>query len=113
MPKSIMQLMNVEGLTRENLASHLQKYRLYVKRMQGLSNEAPSAFDKLFPSMIVPPHSFNESSSGGAIGSGPFGLKSGNSSGSDDKENCIDMPIPMLYPPPTLQILPMQAMEMG
>lgn len=34
-PKTIMQLMNVEGLTRENVASHLQKYRLYLKRMQG------------------------------------------------------------------------------
>ncbi|XP_076943265.1 transcription factor BOA-like [Bidens hawaiensis] len=34
-PKTIMQLMNVEGLTRENVASHLQKYRLYLKRMHG------------------------------------------------------------------------------
>jgi hypothetical protein len=25
--------MNVEGLTRENVASHLQKYRLYLKRL--------------------------------------------------------------------------------
>jgi len=33
-PKTIMQLMNVEGLTRENVASHLQKYRLHLKRMQ-------------------------------------------------------------------------------
>ena len=31
-PKSIMQLMNVEGLSRENVASHLQKYRMYLKR---------------------------------------------------------------------------------
>uniref|UniRef100_A0A0A9GBL6 HTH myb-type domain-containing protein n=1 Tax=Arundo donax TaxID=35708 RepID=A0A0A9GBL6_ARUDO len=31
-----MQLMSVDGLTRENVASHLQKYRLYLKRMQGL-----------------------------------------------------------------------------
>ncbi|MBA0774468.1 hypothetical protein Gotri_009676 [Gossypium trilobum] len=46
-PKTIMQLMNVEGLTRENVASHLQKYRLYLKRMQGLSNEGPSASDQL------------------------------------------------------------------
>ncbi|MFQ6623116.1 hypothetical protein Gotur_001776 [Gossypium turneri] len=36
-PKTIMQLMSVDGLTRENVASHLQKYRLYLKRMQGLS----------------------------------------------------------------------------
>jgi hypothetical protein len=33
MPKPIMKLMQVEGLTRENVASHLQKYRLYLKRM--------------------------------------------------------------------------------
>ena len=26
-PKTILQLMNVEGMTRENVASHLQKYR--------------------------------------------------------------------------------------
>ncbi|XP_025808058.1 transcription factor PCL1 isoform X1 [Panicum hallii] len=31
-PKTIMQLMSVDGLTRENVASHLQKYRLYLKR---------------------------------------------------------------------------------
>lgn len=38
-PKTIMEMMNVEGLTRENVASHLQKYRLYLKRMEGLANE--------------------------------------------------------------------------
>jgi len=53
-PKTIMQLMNVEGLTRENVASHLQKYRLYLKRMQGLSNEGPSLSDHLFASTPVP-----------------------------------------------------------
>lgn len=37
-PKTIMQLMSVDGLTRENVASHLQKYRLYLKRMQGISS---------------------------------------------------------------------------
>ncbi|GAY38048.1 hypothetical protein CUMW_033710 [Citrus unshiu] len=46
-PKTIMQLMNVEGLTRENVASHLQKYRLYLKRMQGLSNDDPSSLNCL------------------------------------------------------------------
>ena len=34
-PKTIMQMMNVDGLSRENVASHLQKYRLYLKRLQG------------------------------------------------------------------------------
>ncbi|CAI9112369.1 OLC1v1012815C1 [Oldenlandia corymbosa var. corymbosa] len=37
-PKTIMQLMSVNGLTRENVASHLQKYRLYLKRIQEISN---------------------------------------------------------------------------
>mmetsp|Transcript_23916 Transcript_23916/g.62116 ORF Transcript_23916/g.62116 Transcript_23916/m.62116 type:complete len:408 (+) Transcript_23916:354-1577(+) len=34
-PKTIMQLMNVDGLTRENVASHLQKFRLHLKRAGG------------------------------------------------------------------------------
>lgn len=31
-PKKILELMGVDGLTRENVASHLQKYRLYLKK---------------------------------------------------------------------------------
>lgn len=68
-PKTIMQLMNVEGLTRENVASHLQKYRLYLKRMQGLSNEGPSSSDHLFASTPVP-QSLQHESGAGAAGSG-------------------------------------------
>lgn len=73
-PKTIMQLMNVDGLTRENVASHLQKYRLYLKRMQGLSSGGAgggngtggsgagltggtdAATDHLFASSPVPAH---------------------------------------------------------
>ncbi|KAK7393033.1 hypothetical protein VNO78_21484 [Psophocarpus tetragonolobus] len=63
-PKTIMQLMSVDGLTRENVASHLQKYRLYLKRMQGLSagggcagaGSADPATDRLFASSPVPAH---------------------------------------------------------
>ncbi|KAL8197767.1 hypothetical protein R6Q57_004844 [Mikania cordata] len=59
-PKTIMQLMSVDGLTRENVASHLQKYRLYLKRMQGLSSGSGSAgdpaTDRLFASSPVPAH---------------------------------------------------------
>ncbi|GAA0181103.1 hypothetical protein LIER_30200 [Lithospermum erythrorhizon] len=73
-PKTIMQLMSVDGLTRENVASHLQKYRLYLKRMQGINNggnggggngNSPvglsgsgvdTAMDRLFASAPVPAH---------------------------------------------------------
>lgn len=34
-PKTILRMMNVEGMTRENVASHLQKYRLHLKRQAG------------------------------------------------------------------------------
>eukprot|EP00240_Pyramimonas_obovata_P005423 CAMPEP_0118933390 /NCGR_PEP_ID=MMETSP1169-20130426/11961_1 /TAXON_ID=36882 /ORGANISM="Pyramimonas obovata, Strain CCMP722" /LENGTH=385 /DNA_ID=CAMNT_0006876145 /DNA_START=299 /DNA_END=1454 /DNA_ORIENTATION=- len=45
-PKTILQLMNVEGMTRENVASHLQKYRLYLKRIQGLPPNAQLPDDR-------------------------------------------------------------------
>ncbi|GMN44665.1 hypothetical protein TIFTF001_013876, partial [Ficus carica] len=32
-PKKILEFMNVPGLTRENVASHLQKYRLFLKKV--------------------------------------------------------------------------------
>jgi SHAQKYF class myb-like DNA-binding protein len=34
-PKEIMKLMNVPGVTRENVASHLQKHRIMLKKMAG------------------------------------------------------------------------------
>ncbi|XP_050369620.1 transcription factor PCL1-like [Argentina anserina] len=86
-PKTIMQLMNVEGLTRENVASHLQKYRLYLKRMQGLSNEGPSSSDPLFASTPVP-QSLHESSGGGSA--------QGHAHGNGH----MPISIPMPYPPP-------------
>ncbi|KAG0464239.1 hypothetical protein HPP92_020308 [Vanilla planifolia] len=46
-PKRILELMNVPGLTRENVASHLQKFRLYLKRISGVTqhqNAFPGSF---------------------------------------------------------------------
>mmetsp|Transcript_4984 Transcript_4984/g.10741 ORF Transcript_4984/g.10741 Transcript_4984/m.10741 type:complete len:545 (-) Transcript_4984:985-2619(-) len=38
-PKTILQMMGVQGMTRENVASHLQKYRLHLKRNGGVAPE--------------------------------------------------------------------------
>ncbi|KAK9139258.1 hypothetical protein Scep_008939 [Stephania cephalantha] len=78
-PKKIlelMELMNVSGLTRENVASHLQKYRLYLKRRDGGSTQhhiglnspymcpqeasfGHSSFDNLdIPSLAIPERDF-------------------------------------------------------
>lgn len=92
-PKTIMQLMNVEGLTRENVAIHLQKYRLYLRRMRGLSNDGPSPSDKLFASTLVP-QSLHESGSGAAAG-GATGGGTAASHGNVNGNGHVRMPIPV------------------
>ncbi|CAD6336293.1 unnamed protein product [Miscanthus lutarioriparius] len=44
-PKKILEVMNVEGLTKENVASHLQKYRIYLRKLNEgtLRNSNPFA----------------------------------------------------------------------
>ncbi|XP_074296536.1 two-component response regulator ORR24-like [Silene latifolia] len=44
-PKKILDLMNVPWLTRENVASHLQKYRLYLSRIGKGDNNMESSFE--------------------------------------------------------------------
>ena len=46
-PKNILGLMNVEGMTRENVASHLQKYRLYLKKIGGYTEKDKVDHDEL------------------------------------------------------------------
>uniref|UniRef100_A0A0E0C1I7 Uncharacterized protein n=1 Tax=Oryza meridionalis TaxID=40149 RepID=A0A0E0C1I7_9ORYZ len=41
-PKRILELMNAEKLTRENVASHLQKCRLYLKRLRAVASQQAS-----------------------------------------------------------------------
>lgn len=53
--KTIMQLMNVEGLTRENVASHWQKYRLYLKRNQGINPESAPQANSSSPEVVEVP----------------------------------------------------------
>ncbi|XP_023007011.1 transcription factor PCL1-like [Cucurbita maxima] len=62
-PKAIMRLMNVDGLTRENVASHLQKYRLYLKRTQ-----ISSTTDEALVPMPVPQNSHDSSPSADSHG---------------------------------------------
>jgi two-component response regulator (ARR-B family) len=52
-PKRILDLMGVDGLTRENVASHLQKYRLYLKRLQGNAGQLGDSADSVFSGMNV------------------------------------------------------------
>lgn len=46
-PKAILQMMNVKALTRENVASHLQKYRQNLKKYGGYSSTDDVGGDKL------------------------------------------------------------------
>ncbi|KAL4311072.1 hypothetical protein GQ457_01G021510 [Hibiscus cannabinus] len=43
-PKKILELMNVPGITRENVASHLQKYRLYLRKLSGVPSNQTHSF---------------------------------------------------------------------
>ncbi|XP_015693656.1 two-component response regulator ORR25-like [Oryza brachyantha] len=43
-PKKILQIMKVNYMTRENIASHLQKYRLYLKRISDYTGMSPDQF---------------------------------------------------------------------
>jgi len=53
-PKSILSFMNVEGMSRENVASHLQKYRIYLKRIGGYAQR-----EKLEPDVLQRLHEQN------------------------------------------------------
>lgn len=52
-PKKILDLMAVPWLTRENVASHLQKYRLYLSRLQK-ENELKASFSGTKQSELSP-----------------------------------------------------------
>ncbi|KAK7825565.1 putative two-component response regulator arr21 [Quercus suber] len=55
-PKRILEIMNVRGLTRENVASHLQKYRLFLKRVaeRGLYTSKGLSMRSSFASGLPP-----------------------------------------------------------
>ncbi|KAM2056857.1 hypothetical protein FF2_029107 [Malus domestica] len=109
-PKTIMQLMNVEGLTRENVASHLQKYRLYLKRMQGLSGDVgSSSSDQLFATTPVPQSLSHESGGGGGGAGGSGQAGPGQSHGHANGQFSFPMP----YPPAGMMQMPVLGMNHG
>ncbi|KAG1663758.1 hypothetical protein FOA52_011809 [Chlamydomonas sp. UWO 241] len=63
-PKKILEIMEVDGLTRENVASHLQKYRLYLKRVQGVTADTGAAPSRM-PGLVD-----SRGSGGGSMSSG-------------------------------------------
>ncbi|KAK8521319.1 hypothetical protein V6N13_077431 [Hibiscus sabdariffa] len=56
-PKKILEYMNVQGLTRENVASHLQKYRIFLKRIAERGCFSSKAmFDRFLKSTFAAGH---------------------------------------------------------
>ncbi|XWS37763.1 hypothetical protein CRYUN_Cryun19dG0073300 [Craigia yunnanensis] len=56
-PKKILEVMNVQGLTRENVASHLQKYRIFLKRVAERSCFSSKALvDRIYKSRFASGH---------------------------------------------------------
>ncbi|XP_077211558.1 two-component response regulator ARR2-like [Tasmannia lanceolata] len=56
MPTKILELMSVPGLTRQNVASHLQKYRVFLRRLNTASQSKPGLASPLITN--VPKSSF-------------------------------------------------------
>ena len=77
-PKRILDLMGVQGLTRENVASHLQKYRLYLKRLQGVNSGGGSTGGSGFVTGLPMEGGANVMGpSGGRVGSPAVGAPGG------------------------------------
>merc|ERR1711934_353330 len=54
-PKAIMESMNVKGITRENVASHLQKYRAQLKKNKTLGGVPPTTNNQIDSSNVGTP----------------------------------------------------------
>ncbi|KAL3728652.1 hypothetical protein ACJRO7_033262 [Eucalyptus globulus] len=77
-PKKILDLMNVPWLTRENVASHLQKYRLYLSRLQK-ENDMRSSYGGMKHSDLNPQDAARASSHQNSINFQQNDATNGNS----------------------------------
>ncbi|KAM2384462.1 hypothetical protein ACFXTH_041897 [Malus domestica] len=55
-PKNILEFMNVPGLTRANVASHLQKYRIFLKRVAEKARLSKCLSERVFRSSFAVGH---------------------------------------------------------
>ncbi|KAK7252059.1 hypothetical protein RIF29_35764 [Crotalaria pallida] len=91
-PKQIRELMQVDGLTNDEVKSHLQKYRLHTRRVPSTNtnNQPVVVLGGLWMS-----DQYNDSSKGSSSGSGspqsPLHLATGSRGGTDSMEDDEDV----------------------
>ncbi|KAL5540674.1 hypothetical protein UlMin_042866 [Ulmus minor] len=93
-PKQIRELMQVDGLTNDEVKSHLQKYRLHVRRLPSSSSSSANQSLVVLGGFLMPQDQYSESSKGNSSQSGspqgPFQL-SANGRGSPPSEDDDDV----------------------
>eukprot|EP00884_Botryococcus_braunii_P014190 jgi/Botrbrau1/22772/Bobra.0132s0102.1 len=88
-PKKIMQAMGVDYLTRENVASHLQKYRLQLKREQ--ENKGRTSTSRATPSCSA-------TAPAGKTATGARGVRSAGPKGPSAREETASPSMPKFQP---------------
>ncbi|KEH30918.1 putative transcription factor MYB-HB-like family [Medicago truncatula] len=87
-PKQIRELMQVDGLTNDEVKSHLQKYRLHTRRVPAASGTDQSVV--VLGGLWMPQEHYNDSSKGSSTASGspqsPLHLATGSRGGTSPTE---------------------------
>ncbi|CAL0312106.1 unnamed protein product [Lupinus luteus] len=90
-PKQIRELMQVDGLTNDEVKSHLQKYRLHTRRVPSSNTKQPVV---VLGGLWMSQDQYNDSSKGSSSVSGspqsPLHLATGSRGGTDSMEDDED-----------------------